>query len=182
MAAPIPLRSDYNGNDLRYFAKRTDDVTQARRLLSLAVIYDGERRTDAAKIGGVTLQIIRDWVLRFNSEGPDGLKDKWSGGPVPLLNQEQRIALADIVEKGPTPAIHTVVRWRLCDLAQWIWEEYRISISTSSLGRILNEMGYRKLSARPCHRQRNEEANEAFKKTVAPKWQKSSKKKHKVKP
>jgi len=181
MAAPIPLRSDYNGDDLRYFAKGTDDATQARRLLSLAIIYDGGSRTDASQVGGVTLQIIRDWVLRFNEEGPGGLKDKWSGGPVPLLNQEQRNALADIVEKGPTPAIHTVVRWRLCDLTQWVWEEYRISISTSSLGRILNEMGYRKLSARPCHRQRNIEANEAFKKTSQPKWQKSSKKKHKAK-
>ena len=127
------------------------------------------------------MQIIRDWVLRFNKEDPDGLKDKWSGGPVPILNSEQRNALVDIVEKGPTPAIHNVVRWRLCDLAQWIWEEYRPSISTSSLGRILNEMGYRKLSARPCYRQRNEEANEAFKKTSRAKWQKSSEKKLKAK-
>jgi transposase len=40
-------------------------------LLSLAVILDGGRRSDAARFGGVTLQIVRDWVLRFNAEGPD---------------------------------------------------------------------------------------------------------------
>ena len=43
--------------------------------LALAAIYDGATRTEAAKIGGVGLQIIRDWVLRFNARGPDGLLD-----------------------------------------------------------------------------------------------------------
>lgn len=177
MAAPIPLRNDFNATKLRTLARATSDATQARRFLSLAVIYDGGSRTDASNTGGVTLQIIRDWVLRFNKEGPEGLKDKHSGGVPRLLNEDQLQALEDIIEKGPNPAIHTVVRWRLCDLTQWIWEEYRISISTSRLGRILRARGWRKLSARPCHRQRNEEANEAFKKTSQARWQKSSKKK-----
>ncbi len=181
MAAPIPLRDDFSASDLRKLAKSTSDATQARRLLSLAIIYIGGSRTDAANTGDVTLQIIRDWVLRFNKEGPEGLKDKHGGGKPCLLNEDQLKALEAIIEKGPTPAIHTVVRWRLCDLTQWIWEEYRISISTSRLGRILRARGWRKLSARPCHRQRNEEVNEAFKKTSQPKWQKSSKRKHKAK-
>ncbi|WP_135076117.1 hypothetical protein [Terasakiella sp. SH-1] len=118
MGAPIPLRSGYNGDALRHLAKQTNNATQVRHLLSLAIIYDDGSRTDASKVGGVTLQIIRDWILRLNKERPNGLKDKWSGGPVPLLNKEQRDALADIVEKGPTPAIHNVVRWRLCDLGR----------------------------------------------------------------
>ncbi|WP_373283819.1 IS630 family transposase [Terasakiella brassicae] len=162
MAAPIPLQNDFNATKLRKLTRSTSDATQARRLLSLAVIYDGGTRTDASNTGDVTLQIIRDWLLRFNKEGPEGL----AGRKPCLLNEDQLQALEDIIEKGPTPAIHTVVRWRLCDLTQWIWEEYRISISTSRLG-ILQARGWRKLSARPCHRQCNEEANEAFKKTFA---------------
>lgn len=181
MAAPIPLRNDFTATDLRQLARKTSDAQQARRLLSLAVIYDGGSRTDASNTGGVTLQIIRDWVLRFNTEGPEGLKDKHAGGVPRLLNEDQLQALEYLIEKGPTPAIHTVVRWRLCDLTQWIWEEYRISISTSRLGRILRSRGWRKLSARPCHRQRNEEANEAFKKTSKPRYQKSSTQKHRAK-
>jgi len=181
MAAPIPLRDDFTAKDLRKLAKSTSDATQARRLLSLAIIYAGGSRTDAANTGDVTLQIIRDWVLRFNAEGPEGLKDKHGGGKPCLLNEDQLQALENMIEKGPIPAIHTVVRWRICDLTQWIWEEYRISISTSRLGRILRARGWRKLSARPCHRQRNEEANEAFKKTSRPKWQKFSTKKPKAK-
>ena len=73
MSVPIPMRRDFNAPQLRGLAKKTKDAPQARRLLALAAIYDGVTRTEAAKIGGVGLQIIRDWVLRFNAWGPDGL-------------------------------------------------------------------------------------------------------------
>ena len=70
MSVPIPLRGDFGAARLRGLAKKTKDAAQARRLLALAAIYDGTTRTEAAKIGGVGLQIIRDWVLRFNARGP----------------------------------------------------------------------------------------------------------------
>ena len=66
MSAPIALRDDYDGPMLRELAKASRDANQTRRLLCLALIYDGGRRRDAAALGGVTLQIVRDWVLRFN--------------------------------------------------------------------------------------------------------------------
>jgi transposase len=75
MSVPIPLRRDFSASRLRGLATKTKDGPQARRLLTLAAIYDGATRTEAAKIGGVGLQIIRDWVLRFNARGPDGLLD-----------------------------------------------------------------------------------------------------------
>ena len=71
MAAPIDLRNDFDSVSLRRLAKRTRDATQSRRLLALAEVYDGGSRTDASRIGGVGLQIIRDWVLRFNARGPE---------------------------------------------------------------------------------------------------------------
>src|SRR5262249_27530443 len=89
-------------------------------VLALAAIYDGATRTEAAKIGGVGLQIIRDWVLRFNARGPDGLLDGKSTGQPSKLNDTQRQAIAGMIESGPIPAVHGVVRWRLIDLAQWI--------------------------------------------------------------
>ena len=69
---PIPLRSDFDSGQLRRCARRTKDAPQARRLLALAAIYEGATRTQAAAIGGVTLQIVRDWVVKFNAHGPDG--------------------------------------------------------------------------------------------------------------
>src|SRR6266852_4640557 len=118
MSAPTPLRQDFDASQLRGLARKTKDGPQARRLLALAVIYDGGTRTEAAKIGGVGLQIIRDWVLRFNARGPDGLLDGKSTGQPSKLNDTQRQAIARMIESGPIPAVHGVVRWRLIDLAQ----------------------------------------------------------------
>jgi hypothetical protein len=65
MSVPIALRGDFGAAQLRGLARKTKDGPQAWRLLALAAIYDGATRTEAAKIGGVGLQIIRDWVMRF---------------------------------------------------------------------------------------------------------------------
>src|SRR5271157_5788535 len=116
MSIPIALRGDFNAAQLRGLARKTKDGPQARRLLALAAIYDGGTRTEAAKIGGVGLQIIRDWVLRFNARGPDGLLDSKSPGQPSKLNDLQRQAIARMIESGPIPAVHGVVRWRLIDL------------------------------------------------------------------
>jgi transposase len=172
MSVPIPLRRDFKAYQLRGLAKKAKDGPQARRLLALASIYDGAPRTEAAKIGGVGLQIIRDWVLRFNARGPDGLLNGKSPGQPSKLNDIQRKAIARMIESGPIPAVHGVVRWRLIDLAQWIFEEFRITIAKQTLSRELRAMGYRKLSARPRHHAQAKGAVENFKKTFPPAWTK----------
>jgi transposase len=173
MASPIRLREDFGSPSLRSLAKRARDAGQLRRLLALAEIYDGGSRGDAARIGDVGLQTVRDWVLRFNARGPEGLIDAKAPGQVPKLNDAQRRALVRVVEAGPDPAIHGVVRWRLADLVQWVWEEFRIEISVQTLSRELRALGYRKLSARPRHYAQDAEAMAAFKKTSSPSWQRS---------
>ncbi|RKK03836.1 helix-turn-helix domain-containing protein [Pseudoroseomonas wenyumeiae] len=115
---PIPLRADFDAAALRAAAQQTKDAAQARRLLALAAVYDGASRTEAARLGGVTLQIVRDWVLRFNAEGSAGLVDRKAPGQVSRLNDIHRVALAAVLESGPRPAIHGVVRWRLVALSR----------------------------------------------------------------
>ena len=171
MARAIGVRTDYSACDLRRLARRCGDGEQVRRLLALAAILDGGSRSEAAKIGGVTLQIVRDWVIRFNAQGPDGLKSRKAPGKSSILNAEQRRALAVQVDAGPIPASHGVVRWRLVDLAQWIWEEFGLSISKQSLSREMRALGFRKLSARPRHHGQKEDAIPAFKKTSQTSWQ-----------
>lgn len=168
MAAAIDLRTDYTADALRALAKGSWDAKQTRRLLALAAIYDGESRTQAARIGGVGLQIVRDWVLRFNAEGPAGLIDRKAPGKAPLLNDEQRSALGRAVEDGPKPYLHGVVRWRLCDLAAWLRDEVGVTVSRQTLGRELRRMGYRSLSARPQAHGQDPEAMDAFKKASRP--------------
>ena len=92
MAAPIDLRNDFDSVSLRRLAKRTRDATQSRSA-GVGEVYDGGSRTDASRIGGVGLQIIRDWVLRFNARGLDGLVDGKSPGAPSKLNADHRRAL-----------------------------------------------------------------------------------------
>jgi transposase len=173
LGAAIRLRADYDGDVLRQLAKASRDAKQSRRLLALALVCDGGTRSEAAKLGGGGLQIVRDWVERFNAEGPKGLIDRKASGARPKLTAEQRQALSDLVERGPTPAIHGVVRWRLIDLAQWVWEEFGVSLSESGMSRILKGLGFAKLSARPRHHAQNEHAIEGFEKTSPPCWRRS---------
>jgi len=95
------LRADFDGERLRLLARQTKDANQARRLLALASIYDGGPRSDAARLGSVTLQIVRDWVMRFNTRGPDALINGKAPGKSSLLNDDQRSALARAIERGP---------------------------------------------------------------------------------
>jgi putative transposase len=165
MGSAIRFRADYSGDDLRRLAKLSQDADQTRRLLSLAVILDGGSRSDAARTGVVGLQVVRDWVLRFNEGGPDALIDGKAPGKTPILSDDERAALAAVVEAGPDPDIDGVVRWRLADLAHWAHEELGVSISRQTVGRELRAMGFRKLTARPQHYAQDEDAIEAFKKT-----------------
>ena len=173
MAAPVPLRPDMTADNLRQQARLARDASQTRRLLALAAIYDGSTRSQAARIGGDTLQIVRDWVLRFNSGGPGGLINRKPPGNRPKLNESQRQALARMVESGPIPAIHGVVRWRRKDLARWIFEEFQIEVDETTVGRELRAMGVGKLSARPRHYAQNELEMEVFKKACPPLWRRS---------
>src|SRR4029453_5722116 len=106
MSAPISLRRDFDASQLRSLAKKTKDGPQARRLLALAAIYDGAARPEAAKIGGVGLRNMREWVMHFNERGPDGLLNGKSPGQPSKLNDVQRQAIARIIESGPIPAVH----------------------------------------------------------------------------
>jgi transposase len=102
MAAPISLREDFDGPRLRALVLSEKAGTVTRRLLALVTIYDGGTRSDAARLGGVGLQTLRDWVLRFNAKGPDGLVDGKSSGRPCLLDDDQRCALVAMIEAGPT--------------------------------------------------------------------------------
>ncbi len=173
MARGISLRSDYDGDDLRSLARSSRDAKQARRLLALSLIYDGASRSDAARHANASPQAVRDWVLRFNAEGPAGLIDRKSPGTPPRLNSEQRAALVRVVEDGPTPYLDGVVRWRLCDLVSWVHDAFGVTLDQSTLSRTLRDLGYRKLTARPRHHAQDPEAMSAFKKTSRPEWRKS---------
>lgn len=173
MGRALSLRDDFGGADLRRLARASRDADQTRRLLALAVIYDGGSRGDAARTGGVGRQIIRDWVERFNAEGPDGLVTRKAPGAPCKLDDAHRAELVRIVERGPDFEKDGVVRWRLLDLAAWVWDSFGITISEATLSRELRALGFSKLSARPRHYDQDPDAMDAFKKTSLPAWKRS---------
>jgi transposase len=150
------------------------DAGQARRLLAMAAVLDGASRQEAAKIGGMDRQILRDWVIRFNDQGPDGLINKLAPGAPGKLTKQHKAFLARLVEDGPIPAVHGVVRWRACDLIMRLHEEYGISVSDDTVYRALKELGFSHVSARPKAYKQDPEAMEAFKKTFPPAWRRSA--------
>ncbi len=108
MPAAITVQTDLSAHELRRLAAATKNANQSRRLLSIAAVLDGMNRTDAARIGGMDRQTLRDWVHRFNEHGPDGLKDAWSKGNPPRLSAAQQAELAQLVETGPDRAVQVV--------------------------------------------------------------------------
>ena len=165
MPAAVTLRTDFTPVALRRLAKGSKDANQSRRLLSLAAVKDGMNRTDAARIGGMDRQTLRDWVHRFNSSGPDGLLDNWASGPAPRLSAAQKTELATIVEKGPDVEADAVVRWRRVDLKRVIAERFGVAYHERTVGKLLKQLGFSHISARPRHPGQNIEIIEAFKKT-----------------
>lgn len=165
MPSAVKMRTDYSASDLRRLAAATRHVNQSRRLLSLAAVLDGMSREEAARIGGMDRQTLRDWVHRFNAEGPDGLRDISSKGHPCRLTPEQLRALADIVETGPDRAQDGVVRWRRIDLKRVIEARFGVVYHERTIGKILHQNGFSHIRARPRHPGQNAETMAAFKKT-----------------
>ena len=165
MGAGVALREDFGAAALRHLAGKTHDAKQARRLLALAAVYDGRSRAEAARIGGMDRQILRDWVHRFNEKGPEGLLNARPTGRPPKLSAEHKQKLKRIVEAGPDSAKDGVVRWRCVDLRRVISERFGVDLDEVSIGRVLKELGFSHVSARPQHPAQDAEAIETFKKT-----------------
>src|SRR5262249_728480 len=146
-------------------------------------------REEAAKIGGMDRQTLRDWVIRFNEQGTDGLINIPSPGMPPKLNATHRAFLGRIVEEGPIAAIHGVVRWRAWGLLLRVpWgcggSGYGGAGGVRALGvgrydhRALKNLGFSHVSARPKAYKQNAEAIHAFKKTSPSVWRKSARSSH----
>jgi transposase len=137
-------------------------------------VLDGASREEAAKLGGMDRQTLRDWVIRFNQRGPDGLINKSSPGAPGKLGKKHKTFIVRLVEQGPIPAIDGVVRWRACDLIMRLHEEFGLSVSDDTVYRALKQLGFSHVSARPKAYKQNADAVEAFKKTSLPAWRRSA--------
>lgn len=165
MAVEI-TRTDMSASELRATAARTNDAKAARRMLAIALVLGGADRRTAAEACGMDRQTLRDWVHRDNAEGIAGLSNRYSAGPTPLLNAEQKAELARMVREGPELEADGVVRWRCADLKRKIESRFGVVMHERTVGKQLAALGFRRLSVRPQHPKSDPLAQEAFKKTL----------------
>jgi transposase len=167
LSAAIRIRQDFDAATLRRLATTVADADQVRRLLALAAVYDGKDREEAARIGGMDRQTLRDWVHRFNERGPDGLVNVKAPGRPPRLSKDQMEELGRLVEAGPDPEKDGVARWRCVDLKRVVGARFAVDLSEVSLGRVLRKLGFSHISARPLHPKQDPEAIATFKKKLS---------------
>ena len=168
MAAAVKLtRTDQTAAELREQAAKSRNAEQSRRLLALAMILDGLSREDAARQAGMDRQTLRDWVLRYNDLGVEGLISRTAPGSAPKLTDAQMQELRALVVAGPDPAIHRVVRWRCVDLRDEVTRRFGIIVSERTIAKWLRKMRLTRLQPRPVHPKKDPAAEEAFKKTFA---------------
>ena len=162
-------RDDWTAADLRAASSKCTDGAQVRRILAVALVLEGRRRTEAAGLNGMDRQTLRDWVHRYNTDGIEGLKSRKSPGRAPFLTEAQKAELRDLVIKGPDPAVHKVVRWRCADLRAEVARRWSVEVHESTIGAWLGELGLPRLQPRPVHPKKDAEAETTFKKT-SPAW------------
>jgi transposase len=133
------------------------------------MVLDGHSRQAAAQACGMERQSLRDWVHRYNHLGLDGLSDQTRSGRPVSLSPAEKDEIAGWVETGANLEDDGVVRFRRVDLRDKIAGKFGVFLHERSIGKLLRQLGYRRLSVRPLHPQTDLAAQEAFKKTL-PNW------------
>ncbi len=151
--------------ELRALAAKSDDAAKTRRLLAIAMVLEGTSRLDAARQTGMDRQILRDWVVRYNAEGVDGLASRKPPGAAPKLSAAQMSELRDLVLVGPDPKADKVVRWRCLDLREKVIQRFCVTVPERTIAKWLRKLNLTRLQPRPFHPKKDEAAQQAFKKT-----------------
>ena len=153
-------RTEHTAADLRRLAGRSGDAPVTRRLLAL--VLDGCKRADAARLAGMDRQALRDWVHRYNADGVAGLADRHGGGAAPRLSAAQEAEVAGWMRAGPDVAVDKVVRWRCADIQARIAALFGVAFHERSVGRLLHRLRFSHVLVRPQHPRADPVAQASF--------------------
>jgi transposase len=169
MSAAVKITcTDHLPAELRGVAAKSDDAATARRLLAIAMVLEGTSRLDAARRTGMDRQTLRDWVIRYNERGLDGLASRKPPGAAPKLTAAQMSELSDLVLAGPDPKVDKVVRWRCLDLRAEVTRRFSVTVPERTIAKWLCKLKLTRLQPRPFHPKKDAAAQEAFKKLQCP--------------
>jgi transposase len=161
----LSIRRDRTPRVLRKLAKGESDARIARRILAIANALDSMSREEAAQSAGMDRQTLRDWVIRYNEHGLDGLADLPRDGRPPKLDAEEKAELIRIVLAGPDPEASGLSAFTREDLVRICKRQFSTSLHVTSMGRILRELGLSRQKARPSHPEKDPAAQAALKKS-----------------
>lgn len=161
---PTAIRQDIKAETLRQAAKREKNSGIVRRLLGIAHLIEGGSRSEAQKIGCLTLSTFRIWIERFNTYGIEGLRAKKSTGRPSKLTDEMINDLKEKVLQGPSVE-EGLARYRIIDLQNFLEKKHQISLGVSGIWYILKDLNLSWKTGRQRHPRSDKEDQEAFKKT-----------------
>jgi putative transposase len=162
----LAIRQDRSASELRRLARREPDRRAAVRLLAIANALEGFSRAEAARLAGIERQALRDAVLRYNAEGPEGLHDRPRSGRPEALSPGQQAALKAWVLRGPSLERDGVSAWRLVDICAHAEAAYGVRYSAWGMSCLLKRLGLSHQKARPSHPQGSAAERAAFKKAA----------------
>lgn len=163
----LEIRRDRTPVMLRRLAKAEGDARVARRLLAIANALDGMDRKAAAETAGMDRQTLRDWVIRYNEHGIDGLLDRWGSGRPPRLGSDELAEIYTIVLAGADPEKDGICAYTREDLVRICEQRFGKTMHRATMGRLLRSMGLSRQKARPSHPRKDPASQEAFKKSPA---------------
>ena len=150
MSSPIEVdQSDHTPETLESMSHECKDDNLGRRLRAIAMILRGVSRGEVGHAHGVDRQTVRDWVIRFNEFGPDGLRDQPRGGGTCRLSEDQLAELAEILKEGPSVERDGVFRWRIRDVRDWILTRFGVTYTLEGARGLMHRLLQPDPSAHP---------------------------------
>src|SRR5215210_2844285 len=175
MGAALPIRDELTPEALRRRARHEPNRRAALRMLAIANALEGMSRAEAARLAGMERQALRDAVVRYNTEGLAGLRNRPHPGPAPRLDERCRAALRQVVLDGPDVESTGLSAWTLPDLCREVERRWGVRYHPGHMSKLLRGLGLSRQKARPAHPKVDLEAQAAFaKRGSARRWKPSA--------
>ena len=175
MGAALPIRGDLTAEALRRQARHEPNRRAALRMLAIANALEGMSRAEAARLGGMERQALRDAVVRYNAEGLAGLRNRPHPGPAPRPDERCRAALRQLVLDGPEVESSGLSAWTLPDLCREAERRWGVRYHPGHMSKLVRGLGLSRQKARPAHPKADPEAQAAFAKGgSATRWKPSA--------
>lgn len=160
----LSIRDDLSSEQLRRLARRERNPRIGRRLLAIANALDGMSRAMAAKLAGMDRQTLRDWVIRYNEHGVDGLGDRWGAGRPTAVGEGELAGVKAAILQAVCRSGDAKPASRIVYVAAMIEERTGVRYSVSGAHRLMKTMGLSYQKTRPSHPKADPAARDRFKK------------------